>query len=157
MTEDPYSPPETSSLPPPQERNGWAMLLAAMMLLLTGYYAISAATLPFADSVWFGEMPVFAVWQLPKIFLHSYAQTFFMWILSVTGWSAGSPSPDMMATQPYAMTAMVMLPGCMPLLLAAVSRSLKNVRVPAIILLNLAVIDAGVSFWFEQTSRLSLF
>lgn len=157
MTGDPFAAPATLDSAEPQGRHWWTMLVAAMMLLLTGYYAISAATLPFADSVWIGELPLFAIWQLPKVLLHGYAQTFFMWILSVTGWSAGSPSPDMIATQPYAMIAMVMLPGCVLLLLAAVSRSLKKVGVPAIILLSLSVIDAGVSFWFEQTSRLSLF
>ncbi len=157
MTDDPFAAPTNADLPPAPNQNWWHRLLAAMMLLLAGYYAISAATLPFADSVWFGELPVFAIWQLPKMALYGYAQTFFMSILAVIDWSAGSPSPDMIATHPYAMTAMVMLPGCVVLLLAAVSQSLKTVGVSAIVLVNLAAIDAGMSFWFDQTSRLSLF
>jgi len=157
MIDNPFAAPTASELSSPQARNWWHKLLAALMLLLAGYYAISAGTLPFVDSVWIGELPVFAVWQLPKVFLHDYAQTFFMWMLSVLGWSSGSPSPDMIATQPYAMMAMVVLPGCVLLGLAAVSRSLKKVSASAIVLVSLAVIDAGVSFWFEQTSRLSLF
>ncbi len=157
MTDDPFAAPTTAELAPAPNRNWWHMLLATTILLLAGYYAVSAATLPFADSVWIGEIPVLAVWQLPKVVLHGYAQTFFLWMLSVMGWSAGSPSPDRIATQPYAMTAMVVLPALGLLLLTVFSRSLKKVGASAIVLVCLTVIDAGVSFWFEQTSRLSLF
>jgi hypothetical protein len=41
-------------------RSGQARCLAAMKSM-TAYFVLSSATLPFLDSFWLGELPVFAV------------------------------------------------------------------------------------------------
>lgn len=140
-----------------KRRLTWSWMLAGMMWLVGGYCLLSALTLPFAPSVWLGELPVLALLQLPKMAIHDGAQSLLMQLRTALGWSSGSPSPDMIATQPYAMAMMVTLPALVLLAAAAVSRSLWSVRRSAVFLAAAASLDAVVSIWFEQTSRLSLF
>ncbi len=156
MADDPYKGPQ-SDFPRVTLRLVWRHVLTVLISGASVYYAVSACTLPFADSVWMGEIPLLAIPQLPKSLVHEYAQDFLMWLLRITGFSSGSPSPDMITTHSYAMLAITTLPLTLLIGLATLTRSLRSVRRPFLLLVLLAGIDAGVSVWFDQTSNLSLY
>ena len=56
-------------------RNGKARCLVAMKSM-TAYFLLSCAMLPFLDSLWLGELPVFTVLQVPKV-------DWAIWLLNV--------------------------------------------------------------------------
>lgn len=75
------------------------------------YYSYSFLTLPFADKFWFGEIPLFALVQLPKEKLNDAVQDFLISLLPSLGLASGSPSPDMILTHPWALGVTVTTPG----------------------------------------------
>jgi len=132
----------------------WPVIVGAGMCI---YYAISALTLPFADDVWFGEVPPLAIIQLPKSFLKSVVHDVLMSCVSALGLSRGSFSPDFIATHGWAMGIMTTAPA---LLLVAVflfmPRVLHRRKLIAAILIC-ASIDTIVTLWFDSVSNFKLY
>ena len=85
--------------------------------ILTVYYVISSLTLPFADDVWFGEIPLLALIQIPKSFAISAVQDVMISWLPTLGLATGSASPDRILTHPWAIGTICIVP---PLLLCGV-------------------------------------
>ncbi len=68
------------------------------------YGVISSLTLPFLDKFWLGELPVFAVIQLPKIELANWLRTtVVMEMIQSLGYSRRSFSPDFLLARPWAL------------------------------------------------------
>ena len=60
-----------------------------------GYFLISALTLPFIGKVWFGEIPVLGLIQLPKVAVAKFfRKEVVMDLIRLLGFSSGSFSPD---------------------------------------------------------------
>jgi hypothetical protein len=123
------------------------------------YYTTSILTLPFANDWWIGEMPVFAIVQIPKIKLMSVFHNALVSLLPTLGLASGSASPDLILTHPWALGLTVTLPAltlfCSITLLRRVAR--RRILIITVFAFAFACIDAAVTFWFDSTSRLSLF
>lgn len=140
-----------------RRRHRHSGFFAAIVWCCISYYAASSLTLPFANSVWLGELPVLALVQLPKSWAHDKVQNLIMAYMRSHGLSSGSPSPDMIRSSPWAFAVVFCVPAIVVLTMAAVSRNLRQSRTLIVLFLLLAVIDAAVTIWFERTSSLSLF
>ena len=132
----------------------WPVRFAMMVIL---YYAISVVTLPFADDVWFGEAPLLAVLQLPKMYVNSTIQGALIAMLPSVGWESGSVSPDRMLTDSWALGATVVIPPLIVICALMLIRSSPRRRLLVGLVVVIAAMDAAVTCWFDSTSRLSLF
>ena len=156
MNDQPYRPPSADITPLPRTARSLPRLSILFVVALVLYYLLSSVTLPFANRFWLGEIPPLALIQIPKSWLHHEIQAGLIWLLHVLEMNSGSTSPDMIRTQPWAMTMMCMLPPA-TVLLAARCLRWRCPRYQLAILIVLAACDAAVTFWFERTSSLSLF
>lgn len=134
------------------KRIRWHVILAGC---LCGYYLVSCLTLPFAKQVWFGEIPVLGLLQIPKAFLKSLLHSSLMEAMKSFGWTGSSS--DYFATHSIVMVVMLFLPTVVFLLL--IWRLPKLPFRPPITFAMLACscLDAIVTIWFENTSSLKLF
>jgi hypothetical protein len=85
------------------DRRDWLsrMMRPVMLKSLIAYFVISAATIPFLDELWFGEFPVLALIQIPKVALARWCQDLVMRGMHLAGLSRGSISPDLIASRPW--------------------------------------------------------
>ncbi len=131
-----------------------------LVLLVIGacvYYGISAATLPFTNWVWFGEVPPLALLQLPKAILKDGVQTVLLSLLPVLGLSRGSPSPDYIATHGPALLCAVAVPALLIItLIGVLSRDCLRVKLLGAVF-GFATVDTFVTFWFDAVSNLKLY
>jgi hypothetical protein len=141
----------------PSAQPSFSRLLATMVFVLTSYYMLSSLTLPFADDLWLGELPVLAIVQLPKSYAHDAVQHRLMMLMRYVGLSRGSPSPDMIASNPWAFGVVFVAPSAILIGIIGSCRGLKQYRSWIICLLVAALIDAAVTIWFEKTASLSIF
>ena len=130
-----------------------AVVLAVIFAV---YYVTSILTLPFANEVWFGELPIFAVIQLPKIYFNSVIQDAMISLLPLLGLNSGSASPDLILTHPRALGVTVTLPPLTVICALMLSRHLRYSRLTGAVIL-IGAIDAIVTWWFDSSSSLSLF
>jgi hypothetical protein len=140
-----------SATPPKRHWSTW----------LTGclccYYLVSAVTLPFTNKVWVGEIPILAVFQLPKSFLKSIAHDLLLSVVRALGWSRGSASPDSMMTHPWAMVLMLTAPALLWIVVVCYLRRGRTQTAVMAAILACAGIDAVVTFWFDASSSLKLY
>jgi hypothetical protein len=62
----------------PRSENGLrtrAGLFAGVLWFFIGYFTLTCLTLPFAGRVWWGEIPVLALIQIPKIAAAEWLRT----------------------------------------------------------------------------------
>jgi hypothetical protein len=86
-------------------------LLERLLWLGVGYYLLSLLTIPFVGRVWWGELPVLAVFQFPKLAIAGWLRTHVvMEALPWLGLSRGSFSPDYLLAGPYALAMVYLLP-----------------------------------------------
>lgn len=77
----------------------------------TRYLLVSVVSLPFVGEVWLGELPLFAVWQLPKLAVANWLRVdVVMAFIRWAGWSSGSFSPDYILARPYALALLYVIP-----------------------------------------------
>jgi hypothetical protein len=132
----------------------WPGILVACAAI---YYLLSALSLPLVNKIWFGEVPPLSIIQLPKSFLKSVAHDVLMSAMNGLGLSRGSFSPDYMATHGWAMGIMTVAPALLLVLVLARLRRLPNKRRLILAVLVCAVMDAVVTFLFDNVSSLKLF
>lgn len=121
------------------------------------YYMLSAVTLPFAGKVWFGEIPILGLFQIPKAIIKSFIHDVLLDAVHRFGWSAGSASPDYGMTHPWAMFLMCVLPS---LVLVSILSCLRSRRPDAVFLFAVIIcvaIDTVVTLSFDASSSLKLF
>ena len=152
---NPYAAANTTALQ--SARRSDPSLLKGLFIVLSAYYVGSMLTLPFADEIWFGELPVFAIWQLPKCYAFDFVRGCLMSLMRAFGLSSGSPSPDMIASKPWAFAVLFLTPSALLVGVACAFRRAKQLRGWIGILLIAASIDAAVTVWFELSSSLSIF
>ncbi|WP_339748152.1 hypothetical protein [uncultured Rubinisphaera sp.] len=121
------------------------------------FYILSAITLPFANKVWIGEMPIFGLLQLPKAFLKSVIHDALLIAVQQFGWSAGSRSPDYIMTHLWAMISMTVGPALILLITLLFFRTDRRWVLPLIALISCATIDAVATLGFDAWSNLKLF
>lgn len=121
------------------------------------YYLLSATTLPFVNMLWFGEIAVLAIFQLPKSFLKSVVHKLLLQAVHTFGLSRGSPSPDYIATHGWAMGIMAAAPALLLVtVFALLLRGRARIWLIGMVLL-FATIDALVTIWFDSSSNLKLY
>ncbi|HBE69082.1 MAG TPA: hypothetical protein DDW52_13110 [Planctomycetaceae bacterium] len=132
----------------------WPTVLGAVACL---YYGASALSLPFANAIWLGEIPLLATVQVPKSFLKSVVHDGLLCVVHALGLSSGSASPDYSATHGWAMLVMVAAPALLIVfVLGFWSHGQVRTRLVAAVLL-LATLDALVTFWFDSSYSLELY
>jgi hypothetical protein len=153
---------EIDERPVPEVRTITSIVLRglaySLLAVFFGYYVQSILSLPLADRVWLGEIPLFALIQLPKMKLKHFVQDAMIRQLPALGLASGSPSPDMILTHPWALGFTVLVPGL--IFLCCLTPLLRFVRHPKMVFVTVIVVmclDAGLTFWFDATSRLSIF
>ena len=139
-------------------RDGFGTLA---LRLVTGYFVASIVTLPFLDAVWFSEVPVLALVQLPKTALAGWLRTdVVMPAISALGMSRGSFSPDYLMARPYALAlayASVVL-GVGAVALWDRRQSDRRPRRRAwIALLAAAATDFAATLWFAGGPGLTIY
>jgi hypothetical protein len=78
---------------------------------VVAYLVTSIVTLPFLDSFWLGEFPVFALPQISKTELASWlTNRVILDLLRPLGWSSGSWSPDLIMAKPVGLALAYALP-----------------------------------------------
>jgi hypothetical protein len=76
-----------------------------------GYCVLSCLTLPFIARLWWGELPVLAFVQMPKIALAGWLRTHVvMEAVTALGLSRGSFSPDYILARPFALAIVYLIP-----------------------------------------------
>ncbi|WP_010586633.1 hypothetical protein [Schlesneria paludicola] len=79
--------------------------------VIAGYLIISSVTIPFAGRYWYGELPILALIQLPKLLPAEWLRTHVvMPLIRALGMSAGSFSPDYLMARPYALLLSYLIP-----------------------------------------------
>jgi len=131
----------------------WPRILC---MCICTYYAMSALTLPFVNRLWLGEIPLLAIFQLPKSFLKSIIQKILLSMIHFFGLSHGSTSPDYAATHGWAMIATVTLPALFVIAVFSLMRSSAHRHLLAAILICTGL-DAVVTLWFDSASNLKLY
>ncbi len=152
--ENPYASTDTyPSVTTPSARR-WPVIVT---LCACVYYGISAITLPFVNSVWFGEIPPLAVFQFPKPFIKAIVHDLLLDAMHFLGISYGSASPDYGATHFWAMGIMVAAPAFFIVAVFAVlpRDRMRNKLIAAV--LFFASIDAIVTICFDYSSSLKLY
>ena len=128
-----------------------------MLTILMVYYVVSSLTLPLADEIWLGELPLMAIPQLPKSWLFSTARQYLIILTQAMGVDRGSPSPNMIAMTPWAFAIVFIAPTALAIAATAICRRLRPCWPWIWRLMALATVDAVITIWFDQTSRLSIF
>jgi len=122
------------------------------------YCMVSTLTLPFLGDVWFGDVPVLALVQVPKVSLANWLrQDVVMELIKLFGFSRGSFSPDYMAARPYALAAAYLNP--MLIVAAGACRpnaSARN-RKLALVLAGAALVDFVVTLALANTRRITIY
>ena len=132
----------------------WPLAIAALFIL---YTTASILTLPLADDLWLGELPLLAVVQIPKMFLASLIQKGMIALLPFLGLATGSISPDRILTHPWALGAALAAPALAVVCLLLWPRRTLHWRGTLAAILVLTALDAATTFWFDSSSSLSLF
>ena len=114
-------------------------------------------TLPFANKVWLGEIPLLGLIQLPKSVLKSVVQDILLAALNGVNASSGSYSMDYITTHGWAMLNMVAVPPVMLIAVLTCLQRLPSRRWLVILMLAGAFIDAAVTLWIDNVSNLKLY
>jgi hypothetical protein len=153
---NPYEPSRHVDAPKQNQPKlrGWLLVFT---VLVCAYYVISALTLPAANKIWLGEIPLLALVQIPKAFLKTMVHKALMHAMHGLGISYGSFSPDFGATHGWAMLIMLTLPALLFATVLMRARGLEHRNRWVGLVLLLAAIDGMVTIWFDSVSRLKLF
>ena len=150
---NPYAPSGTTNSPVQAARR-WPVAVVSCVAV---YYLLSASTLPFVNDVWFGEVPLLVLLQLPKAFLKGIVHSVLMAVMNGLGWSHGSFSPDFIATHGWAMGIMTTAPALLLIVVLTRLRRLPQRYRLISLLVFCATIDAVVTLLFDHVSSLKLY
>lgn len=155
QSRNPYQADQMESQPDPNPaQRRWVTIATGITCL---YYGLSSLTLPLANYLWLGEVPVLALIQLPKSFLKSIIQAILLRGVHAFGLSQGSPSPDSIATHGWALLLASLFPALVLIgFFLSLPRGPKR-RILVSLVLILAIVDGLVTGWFDSHSRLKLF
>lgn len=126
--------------------------------LVVSYLAFSAASLPWVNSVWWGEVPILVLPQLLKIYAASWLRNeFLLRVFDLCGLSATAYN-DRLLARPIAL-ALVYIAVVVPLLsvLRCYRREQRYPTAWVIALIALAVVDFLVTLHFSAKPRLSFY
>lgn len=117
---------------------------------ITAYLTVSILTLPFVGYVWSGEIPVLALFQIPKI-------KFALWLrhdvviplFRALGMSTGANSPDSIMARPYGLLLSYLIPSLVfVVFLVATGRSQEVNRKWVLIVMGLMIVDFTFVMFF---------
>jgi hypothetical protein len=102
---------------------------------LAGYFIVSTLTLPLVRHVWVGDVPVFALVQMPKTLVAEWVRTgVIMPLMRQLGGSSGSFSPDYGRAGPYALVVAYLVPLSVAVLCRALSKRRPSFRATGVLL-----------------------
>jgi hypothetical protein len=124
-----------------------------------GYCIVSIITLPLANLVWIGELPLLAVVQVPKLAVTGWLRKHVvMEAIKAMGLSKGSFSPDYIMARPFGLG----LAYSIPIILVSLSLLLPGCassshRRLAIIFIAALLIDGLVTYFLADRHSLSMY
>ena len=129
-----------------------------VIFAFTAYAVVSTVTLPFAGSLWLGELPLLALIQLPKLWPAGWLRTHvIMAAMKSLGYSTGSFSPDYIAARPYALALVYAAAIAVVLIVrGCASRGQIPSRIMFAALLALGI-DFGFTLVFASGRNLTLY
>jgi hypothetical protein len=133
-------------------KGGW-MYKAIWVLII--YYLVSIVTLPALNAIWYGELPLLAVIQLPKVEPARYLRTHVvMPLIQDLGLSRGSYSPDLTLASPLALAIVCLVPMLLLLAYLLCQRGFfrRHIRLVAAVAV-LAIIDFGWTLMFASPAH----
>jgi hypothetical protein len=153
---NPYESPSTAAV---VQQGARGLFIGRIMRLMIAYLSLSIVTLPFVDELWFGEMPVLALFQFPKLNAALWLRRHVvMPVIGAIGLSQGSFSPDWSLAGPYALAITYLLP--LGLILAIVwwrtRMSPPDGRI-ALMLAVVCLVDYGFVMAFGRGPGLSIY
>lgn len=123
------------------------------------YCIASILTLPFMSAVWFGEIPLLALIQIPKISVAGWLrQEVVMEAIKTLGYSKGSFPPDYIMARPYGLGLAYSIPlilVSLSLLIPACS-SWRHRRL-AMIFFAVMIMDGFCTYIFADRRSFSLY
>lgn len=126
---------------------------------LAAYSVLSIMTLPLMDAWWIGELPMFALPQVPKTGIaDEVRRAMVMHLLGPLGLSRGSFSPDWTLARPYALAVVYMVPLAVWLTMIARRTGMQPPhRYWAIAVVVLAIIDYAMTLLLAGGPGLSIY
>lgn len=133
-------------------------LCLGLMLGTIAYCAISLQTLPFLNSFWLGELPVFAVWQGSKIHLANWMLAHVVQPMIVLLGLSRSASPDHILGRPYGMALAYLVPALLITLLVTIRTRLEHPHgILLVLMLGLAALDFVMTMLFSSGRSLTIY
>jgi hypothetical protein len=143
--------------PPPAFSVSWWQL--TVLKIGMAYCIISIPTLPLMNALWWGEIPLLALIQLPKVAVASWLREHVvMEMIKMLGWSKGSFSPDYIMARPYGLG----LTYSIPLILVSLSLLLPGCtagqhRRWTLIFFAALLVDGVFTYFFASRRSFSLY
>lgn len=129
-----------------------------LLLGSIAYCAISLQTLPFLNSFWLGELPVFAVWQGPKTTLAKWMLAHAVQPVIVLLGLSRSASPDYTLGRPYGMALAYLAPALFVAALVTIRTRLERPHgILLALLLSLAALDYVMTMLFANGRFLTIY
>lgn len=133
-------------------------LCLGLLLGSIAYCAISLQTLPLLNSFWLGELPVFAVWQGPKIQFAKWMLAHAVQPMIVLLGLSRSASPDHILGRPYGMALAYLVPALLITLLVIIRTRLERPHGILLgLLLGLAALDFVVTMLLSSGRFLTIY
>jgi len=119
----------------------------------------SSATVPFVDTVWLGDLPFMAIFQLPKLGCARWMiAEVVMPGMKYFGVSSGMYSPDYISARPYALALVYLLPLAGVILLVRIRRGfIAPYRAWVWGLVLAAVVDFFLTMYFRAQPGLTIY
>lgn len=133
---------------------------ACLGLLLgsIGYCAISLQTVPFLNGFWLGEIPIFAIWQGPKVQFANWLLAHAVQPVIVLLGLSRSPSPDHILGRPYGMLLAYLIPAVLITALIGIRTRFERPHgILLALLLSLAVVDFLMTMQFANGRFLTIY
>jgi hypothetical protein len=129
-----------------------------LLLGTIAYCAISLQTLPFLNSFWLGELPVFAVWQGPKVKFANWMLAHAVQPVIVLLGLSRSASPDHILGRPYGMALAYLVPAALITLLVTIRTRLEHPHGILLgLMLGLAALDFVMTMLFANGRFLTIY
>ena len=129
-----------------------------IIICFIAYFIISMITIPFINSIWFGELPVLAVIQLPKVIPANAIRRYYAVSLAKElNISKGSFSPDYGLARPYALSIIYIIPLLILVFYALCIKNKKESGKYLLFFLFFSTLDYLFMLHFSHTPGLTIY
>jgi hypothetical protein len=141
----------------PRDHEGTLYLI--LLRIACAYLLLGSLTIPFANALWIGELPLLALVQVPKLFAaNGLRHQIVMRVLAPMGFSGGWYSPNWMLARPWALAVVYVVPLTLILTIVAFRRGTGHPwRKWLVFAAVLGVVDYFITLAFGSTRALTMY